>query len=134
MDGQKTHFRPRPGASIFSEPKLKIMKMKLTVTAIALGAGLVSLHAADAHENWDRQCAKCHGKTGAADTKIGSKLGVRDLTDPKVQSSFTDQEAFKDIKNGIKEGGRTKMPGYDGKLSDDEIHALVTYVRSLKKS
>jgi len=76
---------------------------------------------------------RCHGKTGAADTKMGQKLNAKDLTDPKVQASFTDAEAAKAIKEGIKENGRTKMKAFGDKLSDADIKALVSYVRGLKK-
>ena len=49
------------------------------------------------------------------------------------QASFTDAEAATAIKDGIKEGGKTKMTAFGSKLSDDEIKALVAYVRTLKK-
>ena len=43
--------------------------------------------------NWDSHCAQCHGKNGHADTKMGKNLNAKDLTDPKVQASFTDAQA-----------------------------------------
>ncbi len=64
---------------------------------------------------------------------MGQKLGIKDYTDPKVQESFTDDQAFKAIKEGLKDkDGKTRMKAAEG-LSDDEIKALVKYVRSLKK-
>ncbi len=93
----------------------------------------VSARAAEARENWEKNCAQCHGKTGAADTKMGKILHAKDLTDAKVQASFTDAEAATAIKNGIKENGKTKMKAFGDKLSDDEVKALVAYVRTLKK-
>ena len=60
-------------------------------------------------------------------------LNAKDLTDPKVQASFTDAQAADAIKNGIKEDGKTKMKAFGDKLSADEIKALVAYVRTLKK-
>jgi mono/diheme cytochrome c family protein len=109
--------------------------MKLTtVTVLGLcAATAASVYAGDAAANWNKDCTQCHGKTGAADTKMGQKLSAKDLTDPKVQASFTNADAAKAIKEGIKEGGKTKMKAFGDKLSDDEIKALVVYVRDLKK-
>jgi mono/diheme cytochrome c family protein len=109
--------------------------MKMT-TVIALGlcaAGATSVRAGNAAANWTKDCMQCHGKTGAADTKMGQKLNAKNLTDPKVQASFTDADAAKAIKEGIKENGKTKMKAFGDKLSDEEINALVAYVRDLKK-
>ena len=78
-------------------------------------------------------CAQCHGKDGHADTKMGTKLNAKDLTDPKVQADFTDAKATQSIKEGVKENGKTTMKSFGGKLTDDEIKALVAYVRTLKK-
>jgi len=109
--------------------------MKKTVFLIlALGvSALVSAAAADVKENWDKQCSKCHGPEGKGDTKMGQKLGIKDLTDGKIQSELTDDKAFKSIKEGIKDNdGKIKMKPAEG-LSDDEIKALVAHVRTLKK-
>jgi mono/diheme cytochrome c family protein len=109
------------------------MKSILSVTIILLAASAMTLRAADAKANWDANCAQCHGKTGAADTKMGKQLNAKDLTDPKVQAAFTDAKATESIKNGVKEGGKTTMKAFGDKLSADEIKALVAYVRTLKK-
>jgi mono/diheme cytochrome c family protein len=88
---------------------------------------------ADAKANWDANCAQCHGKDGKAETKMGKQLGAKDLTDPKVQAAFSDAKATQSIKEGVKENGKTTMKAFAGKLTDDEIKALVAYVRTLKK-
>jgi mono/diheme cytochrome c family protein len=92
-----------------------------------------SLCAADASTLWRHDCAKCHGDNGRGDTKIGHKLYINDLTDASIQAKFTDQEATNAIKVGLKDArGKVIMKAVDG-LSDEEIKALVAYVRSLKK-
>lgn len=83
-------------------------------------------------ENWDKQCLKCHGPDGKGQTKLGKKSEVKDLTDPKVQAAFTDEKAFKSIKEGLKDGDKTKMKPAE-KITDEEIKALVAYVRTFKK-
>ena len=109
------------------------MKIIVTIIISLFAASGVSLRAADAKANWDANCAQCHGKSGNADTKMGKQLNAKDLTDPKVQAAFTDAKATESIKNGVKENGKTTMKAFAGKLTDDEIKALVAYVRTLKK-
>ena len=107
-------------------------------TILAIGVSLflassLSLRAADAKANWDANCVQCHGAAGKGDTKMGKMLNAADLTDPKKQASFTDAQAAAAIKDGVKQNGKTAMKAFGGKLSDDEIKALVAYVRTLKK-
>ena len=99
-----------------------------------LGLALCGVNAMadDAKAIFDKECAKCHGQDGKGDTKMGKKLGIKDLTDAKVQASFTDEKAFKAIKEGIKDGDKTLMKAAEG-LTDDQIKALVAYVRKFKK-
>jgi mono/diheme cytochrome c family protein len=109
------------------------MKVIVSLVICLFAASAVSLRAADAKANWDANCAQCHGKSGAADTKMGKQLNAKDLTDPKVQAAFSDAKATQSIKDGVKENGKTTMKAFGGKLTDDEIKALVAYVRTLKK-
>jgi mono/diheme cytochrome c family protein len=109
------------------------MKVIVTIIVSLFAASAVSLRAADAKANWDTNCAQCHGKSGNADTKMGKTLNAKDLTDAKVQAAFSDAKATESIKNGVKENGKTTMKAFGGKLTDDEIKALVAYVRTLKK-
>jgi mono/diheme cytochrome c family protein len=108
------------------------MKIGMAVATLLVAVG-VTARAAEAKENWDHQCAKCHGADGKGQTKIGEKLGVKDFTDPKIQADIKDDAAFKAIKEGLKsDDGRALMKPFDT-LSDDEIKALVAYIRGLKK-
>lgn len=108
------------------------MKKLMVVSLALLVAGAVSLRAADAKELWEKHCAKCHGADGAGKTKMGEKLGVKDYTDAKVQAAMTDADMTKAIKDGVKDGDKTKMKAFSD-LSDDEVKALVAQVRSFKK-
>jgi mono/diheme cytochrome c family protein len=109
------------------------MKTIIIFIISILFAAPLAVRAADAKTNWDNNCAQCHGKDGRADTKMGKTLSAKDLTDPKVQAAFTDAKATQSIKEGVKQNGKTTMKAFAGKLSDDEIKALVAYVRTLKK-
>ena len=108
------------------------MKKILALAAVFGFAIVLNAPAADAKANWDSLCAKCHGEDGKGQTKMGQKLGVKDLTDAKVQADLKDDAAFKTIKEGKKDAdGKTLMKAFDT-LSDEEIKGLVTFVRGLK--
>jgi cytochrome c6 len=110
------------------------MKMLLLLSVVLGLATALSAKAADAKENWAKHCVKCHGEDGKGDTKMGKKAEVKDLTDAKTLEGKKDDQLFKSIKEGIKDGDKTRMKAYGEEgLSDDEIKALVAYTRSLKK-
>jgi cytochrome c oxidase cbb3-type subunit 3 len=79
-------------------------------------------------------CWQCHGMKGD-----GMGVNVRDMsvqprnhTDAKEMASRSDADLFK----AIKEGGQAisksvLMPPWGGNLNDEEIHALVGYLRQL---
>ena len=109
------------------------MKKLIVFSMALLIAGAVSLRAADAKENWDKNCKKCHGEDGKGKTKMCEKMGVNDYTDAKVQEGMKDEAMTKAIKEGVKDGDTVKMKGFGDVLSDDEVKALVKYVRDFKK-
>jgi mono/diheme cytochrome c family protein len=107
-------------------------KIILLVTLFGLTDALTT-KAAEAKDNYDNLCAKCHGPEGKGDTKMGQKLGCKDFTDAAVQADIKDDAATSAIKNGLKSPeDKTLMKPFD-QLSDDEVKALVAYVRGLKK-
>ena len=105
------------------------MKKLIVFSVALLIAGAISVRAADAKENWDAKCKTCHG----ADGKGKANMGTKDYTDAKVQEAMKDEAMIKTIKEGIKEDEKTKMKAFGDILSDDEIKALVKYVRDFKK-
>jgi cytochrome c6 len=102
------------------------------MTMAACAAMIVSVSAADVKENWEKSCAKCHGPDGKGDTKMGKKLEIKDFTDAKYQDSLKDEAMLKAIKEGVKDGDKTRMKAVEG-MSDEEMKALVAYVRKFKK-
>ena len=112
------------------------MKVKMKTLPLVCLVGVIAglACAADVQENWAKHCASCHGKEGKGDTKAGKKADVKDLTDAKYQASFTDEQMFKQVKEGLKDkNGKEKMKAFGGALSEEEIKALVAHVRGLKK-
>lgn len=98
--------------------------------AIALGCAVVSpsVGAAPSAESaasvFSENCANCHGANGK-----GVLRGTPDFTSAAWQSSRTDAQLTASITNGK---GRL-MPAWNGKLTADQIAALVAHVRGLKK-
>ena len=105
---------------------------KMLLIGAAVMAAVVTVSAADVKENWDKNCAKCHGADGKGKTKMGEKMGAKDYTDAKVQEGLKDDAMTKAIKEGIKDGETTKMKAFGDVLSDD-MKALVKFVRDFKK-
>ena len=79
--------------------------------------------------SWAKNCASCHGKTGIGDGPKGRmcKTHPGDFSSAAFQGG-TDGEMFYRTKVG-----RGEMPAYDKKIPDNEIWALVHYMRTLKK-
>jgi cytochrome c6 len=73
------------------------------------------------------KCASCHGATGSGDTAMGKSLKLKDLGSAEVQG-----QSDADLTNVIAKG-KKPMPGYEGKLTSDQIQDLVKYIRTLKK-
>jgi len=80
-----------------------------------------------AADTYKTKCSACHGKNGAGDTMLGKNLKLRPLGSDDIQKQ-SDDELFTIISKGKK-----RMPPFDRKLSKDQIHDLVKYIRSLKK-
>jgi cytochrome c553 len=109
------------------------MKQILIVTLALALASVFSLRAADAKENWEKNCQKCHGADGKGQTPMGKKLRIKDYSDPKIQTDLKDDAMVKSIKEVKKEGDTTRMKAFSDVLNDDEIKALVKFFRTLKK-
>jgi mono/diheme cytochrome c family protein len=109
------------------------MKRTILLFATIIIASARVGFAANAAANWTQNCASCHGKDGSGDTMMGKKLSVKDYRDAKVQAAFSDAEMEKAIKEGVKTNGKQTMKPFGQKLSEDDIKALVAYIRSFKK-
>ena len=115
---------------------MKIRPLAKTIVMACLFGGALcwSAAAGDVTATWNLNCAACHGKDGKGQTMMGRKFGIKDLTDAKVQAALTDDQAIKDIKEGVTENGQTKMKAFADKLSDEDVKALVAHIRSFKSA
>src|SRR5690349_18019637 len=109
------------------------MKKMIPLIVAMLAIPVMTVAAADAKAVYEKECSKCHGPDGKGDTKMGKKMGAKDYTDAKVQAELKDEAAFKAIKEGLKDkDGKVLMKPAEG-TSDEDMKALVAYMRSFKK-
>ena len=85
---------------------------------------LSALHAVEGDAVFKASCTACHGSDGRGKAAIGTP----DFTSAKTLSGLTDPDVIDIVTNGKK---GTIMPSWKGKLSDEEIAAVASYVRSL---
>jgi mono/diheme cytochrome c family protein len=80
---------------------------------------------------WEAKCSKCHGLDGKGHTKTGAKYKIDDFTSAKWQKEMDDAEIRKTVLSGLRtKKGQVKMPSFKDKLTDDQITALVGYMRT----
>lgn len=87
--------------------------------------------AQSATELWATKCKSCHGSDGRAQTPMGKKESIVDMTQPAWQKAQDDS----DIREAIAEGSsrNKKMKPYKDKLTPEQINSLVGFIRGLKK-
>lgn len=114
--------------------------MKTTlILALAAATSLTALptFAADAAATlaaYNKHCVSCHAKDGSGKTTMGRRVGAKDYTDAKVIAEIKDDHAIKQIKEGMKDkAGKELMKPFADKLSDDEIKALLEYMKAFAK-
>jgi cytochrome c6 len=104
--------------SSFHFAVLILLSTSLAIPALAQQAGDATYKA---------KCAMCHGADGTGNTPVGKNMKVRSFKSPE-DIGATDAELFKQTKDGV-----GKMQGYANKLTDAQIHDVVTYIRNLQK-
>ncbi len=101
--------------------------------AVVVGLALIPVAIARANGGQDSaaskatfrtKCAMCHGQDGGG-SDVGKSMNVPDLRSQAVQKQ-PDAELAQIISNG--KGG---MPSFKSSLSEEQIHGLVTHIRSL---
>jgi cytochrome c6 len=70
------------------------------------------------------KCAMCHGQDGSG-SEVGRSMNIPDLRSPAVQKLPNAQLAQ------IISDGKGGMPAFKNSLSEDQVHSLVAYIRSL---
>jgi len=101
------------------------------LTLPVLAAGMLYGQAQKSAESGETiyrvRCGGCHGLDGKAQTDIGKKQGMQDLTSADVRKQ-TDAELINAIANG-----RGRMPAYEMILGNERIKAVVAYIREMRR-
>jgi mono/diheme cytochrome c family protein len=78
-------------------------------------------------ELFNKRCAGCHGFDG--EPAKSNLPNIPDFRDPDYQKRRTDKQLI----DTIMEGRKPLMPSFKSNLDDEQIKALVAYIRSLAK-
>jgi len=92
-----------------------------SVLALALLTAAGAARAEGAATLFQKKCATCHGMDGRGQTKMGERMGIKDL----AASTATAADLEKLIADG-----RGKMPAFKGRISDDEIKSVAAFVKA----
>jgi len=91
----------------------------------------------DARATFNTACAACHGQAGDGAGPAGAVLQPRpaDFTDPAFWATRDDERIFTSISQGaVAVGGSPLMVGWSNSYDEDEIRALVEYVKTFRPS
>jgi mono/diheme cytochrome c family protein len=109
---------------------MKVTRIVVALVSVLALSGVVAV-AEDAGKIYDSKCATCHGADArGAEAKTKSlkvEMALLDLLD-KDSMAKTEQQWIDITKNGDK-----KMPKYAGKIPDEDIAAVVKFVRAKAK-
>ena len=72
------------------------------------------------------KCQSCHAADGSGNTPAGKSMKARPFNSPEVMK-MSDDDLIQ-----VTRDGRGKMPAYAGKLTDDQIKAVVAHIRTLQ--
>lgn len=112
---------------------MRFMIGVLTFLTLCTGA----VFAEDAAKLYATKCASCHGKKGEGNPAMAKAkkldIGLYAVNDEATLAK-TDEALVAATRDGAgtpSASGSKPMPAYKGKISDDDITALVAYIRTL---
>jgi len=100
----------------------RILVLSLSLSAVAYAQNSAPTGTLSTNPVYEKNCAKCHGKTAEG----------RFMAGPSLVSSKTTGMSSEDLR-AIIANGKHRMPRFEGKLSSDEIDALVSQIKAAKK-
>jgi cytochrome c6 len=103
---------------------LLVLFVGLTLFVVSIVQANPGPDSAASSATFRTKCAMCHGQDGNG-SEVGKSMNVPDLRSAVVQK-LPDAGLAQVIANG--KGG---MPSFKNSLSEQQIHALVTHIRSL---
>jgi cytochrome c6 len=110
--------------AMFASAILLVLFAGFTLFVVSIVQAKPGPNSAASSATFRTKCAMCHGRDGSG-SEVGKSMNVPDLRSPVVQK-LPDTELAQVIANG--KGG---MPAFKNSLNEQQIHALVTHIRSL---
>ena len=107
--------------------RLALIAAPVVTIFVAALATPSSAFGADAAAVFKKKCAPCHGQEGEPN-RIFAKQGVRSFKDAEWQKATKDAQVEESIRKGRK---GTMMASFETQLTDEEVTALVAYIRTL---
>ena len=101
--------------------RLAVAMLVVAIIALPLAA-FAAEQGAEVFKSAKPACSMCHGTDGK------KMAGTKEFASPEVQKM-----SDAGLTATINDGKPPKMPAYKGKLTDDQVKALVAYIRSFKK-
>jgi len=101
---------------------------RLALLLLLVGCHRTEKSAPPASEIYAGTCARCHGTEGRGGLALPGMPPPRDFHDGAFQSSRSDAE----LKKVIREGKPPAMPAFGGILDDAQLDGLVSQIRTYK--
>jgi cytochrome c6 len=112
--------------AMFASTILLVLFVGLTLFVVSIVQANPGPDSAASSATFRTKCAMCHGPDGSG-SEVGKSMNVPDLRSAVVQK-LPDADLAQVIANG--KGG---MPSFKNSLSEEQIHALVSHVRTLRR-
>ncbi|MEX0892471.1 MAG: c-type cytochrome [Gemmatimonadota bacterium] len=145
FDPYEMPLPPPPGAVPFASPAGSKILPPLEASEVALNAFAAGPYGTNPYDQadpallelgqvmYDRHCAVCHGATGVGDGPIVTKPGEEGrfpalVTNLTLPASVARADGYL---YGVIHAGRSMMPAYGPRTTDQERWAIVSYLREV---
>ena len=108
------------------------MKSRVFAFAAVLSVGCsrrIAGGSTDGGQVFMQACARCHGADGVPEPGMVARLGVKDLSSDSARRRLDDDALRRQIAMG---SPNKQMPSFERALTDAQIDALITHVRTLQ--
>lgn len=109
----------------------KSVVLLLSILFLFIGLNQADLIAADGKTVYGASCKSCHGPDGKGNEKVAKILKI-DLSKLSLVKDETTKKSDAELVKTIHDGAG-KMKPFKDKLKNEEIFAVVDFIRSLKK-
>jgi mono/diheme cytochrome c family protein len=101
-----------------------------TIVALVSVSALKAQQPADAAALYAKTCASCHGPKGTPNPAMARSMPMLpDFANAQAMASVADSV----MRHVVSEGKPPTMPAYKARFTPDQIHALVSYIRTFSR-